>query len=56
MHSSCKFVPTCSSYTKESIERFGVIKGGYLGIKRILRCNPFNVGGYDPVKEKYEKN
>ena len=56
IHSSCKFVPTCSSYTKESIERFGVIKGGYLGIKRILRCNPFNIGGYDPVKEKYEKN
>ena len=45
----CKFTPTCSQYCKEAILKYGVIKGGYLGIKRILRCNPWNDGGYDPV-------
>ena len=45
----CKFYPTCSEYTKQAIEKYGVIKGIYLGIKRILRCNPFSKGGYDPV-------
>ena len=46
----CKFYPTCSEYTKQSIEKYGALKGSYLGIKRILRCNPFSKGGYDPVK------
>ncbi len=46
----CKFYPTCSDYTKQSIEKYGVIKGVFLGIKRILRCNPFSKGGYDPLK------
>lgn len=47
----CIFVPTCSQYAMEAISRYGVLKGGYLAIKRILRCNPFNKnGGYDPVK------
>lgn len=46
---SCRFTPTCSQYTYEAVERYGVVKGGWLGIKRIVRCNPFNPGGYDPV-------
>lgn len=46
----CKFYPTCSEYTKQAIKKYGSFKGLYLGIKRILRCNPFSKGGYDPVK------
>ena len=45
----CRFHPTCSSYTYEAIEKYGVIKGSWLGLKRIVRCNPFNPGGIDPV-------
>ncbi|HHJ07160.1 MAG TPA: membrane protein insertion efficiency factor YidD [Anaerolineae bacterium] len=46
---SCRFYPTCSQYTFEAIEKYGFIKGGWLGVKRISRCHPFNPGGYDPV-------
>ena len=47
----CIFVPTCSQYAVEAITKYGVLKGGFLSIMRILRCNPFNKnGGYDPVK------
>ena len=46
----CKFYPTCSEYMKQAILKYGIIKGGFLGIKRILKCNPFSKGGYDPVK------
>ena len=46
----CKYEPTCSEYMKQAILKYGCIKGVYLGIKRILRCNPFSKGGYDPLK------
>jgi putative membrane protein insertion efficiency factor len=47
---SCKYSPTCSQYTIEAVERYGVLKGGFLGAWRLLRCNPFSKGGFDPVK------
>ena len=47
---NCKFYPTCSEYTLQAIEKYGSLKGSFLGIKRILRCNPFSKGGYDPLK------
>ena len=46
---SCRFEPSCSHYTYEAIEKYWLIKGSWLGAKRIVRCNPFNPGGYDPV-------
>lgn len=46
---SCRFEPSCSHYTYQAIDKYGLIKGSWLGFKRILRCNPFNPGGYDPV-------
>ena len=46
----CKYYPTCSEYTKQAIVKYGVIKGCILGGYRILRCNPFSKGGYDPLK------
>lgn len=45
----CRFLPTCSQYAYEAISRYGVLKGGALSLWRILRCNPFGKGGYDPV-------
>ncbi len=48
----CKFIPTCSNYAIEALERFGFFKGTILTVWRILRCNPFSKGGYDPVPEK----
>ncbi|GGM37645.1 putative membrane protein insertion efficiency factor [Paraliobacillus quinghaiensis] len=53
---SCRFYPTCSHYGMEAIQRFGAVKGGYLTIKRILKCQPFHSGGFDPVPEKHKKN
>ena len=48
-YSSCKYYPTCSTYALEAVEKYGALKGGALSIWRILRCNPFSKGGYDPV-------
>ena len=45
----CRFQPTCSVYAMQAIEKYGALKGGWLAVKRILRCNPFHPGGYDPV-------
>ncbi|MFR5263464.1 MAG: membrane protein insertion efficiency factor YidD [Christensenellales bacterium] len=47
---TCRFYPTCSTYFIQALEKYGLIKGTYLGIKRILRCHPWNPGGYDPLK------
>ena len=47
---NCKFYPTCSEYTKQAIIKYGAFKGSIIGFYRILRCNPFSKGGYDPLK------
>ena len=46
---TCRFVPTCSQYAYEAIEKYGAFRGGFMALWRSLRCNPFNPGGYDPV-------
>jgi putative membrane protein insertion efficiency factor len=48
---SCRFRPTCSAYAITSIERFGVVKGGWLALKRVGRCHPWSPGGFDPVPD-----
>ena len=48
---SCRYTPTCSAYTYLAIEKYGAFIGSFIGLWRILRCNPFSKGGYDPVKE-----
>jgi len=53
-HSKCKYYPTCSNYAKEAIEIHGSLKGIFLTVKRILRCNPFSKGGVDLVPNKFK--
>ena len=60
-HKVCRFYPTCSEYMIIAINEYGVFKGIYLGVFRVIRCNPFSKGGYDPVpinrkRLKYEKD
>jgi uncharacterized protein len=47
---ACRFQPTCSEYASQAVEKYGAVRGTWMGIKRILRCQPFCKGGYDPVK------
>lgn len=51
---SCRFIPSCSNYAWEAVEKLGAVKGGLLALKRLLRCHPFHRGGYDPVKAETE--
>ena len=46
---TCRFSPTCSEYSLQAIEKYGSLKGGFMAIKRILRCNPWSKGGFDPL-------
>lgn len=47
---ACRFTPTCSEYAYDAIKKYGISEGGLMGVKRVLRCQPFSKGGYDPVK------
>lgn len=49
---TCRFSPTCSQYTKESIKKFGAVNGIILGIKRLTKCHPLNKGGFDPIPQR----
>lgn len=49
----CRFYPSCSQYTYQAIARFGLLRGGLLGLWRLLRCQPFSAGGYDPLPQKF---
>jgi hypothetical protein len=48
--SACRFYPTCSEYAMEAVSRYGVVRGAWLSVRRLLRCHPFHAGGFDPVR------
>jgi putative membrane protein insertion efficiency factor len=50
---ACRFVPTCSEYAQEAVERYGALRGVWMGLMRLLRCHPFSGGGYDPVERHH---
>lgn len=54
-HDSCRHIPTCSNYAIEAISEYGIIKGSYFSIKRILRCHPWGTSGYDPLIKREKK-
>lgn len=51
MGANCRYRPTCSSYARQAVDKFGVVKGGWLAMRRLGRCHPFHAGGYDPVPQ-----
>ena len=55
-HSACRYTPTCSNYAIEALQKYGTIKGGYIALRRIFRCNPWGSFGYDPVPNLRRKN
>lgn len=52
----CRFLPTCSAYAVESLRRYGVMRGGWMAVRRVLRCHPWNPGGLDPVPDRSPDN
>jgi putative membrane protein insertion efficiency factor len=53
---NCRFHPTCSAYALEAVEKYGALKGGYLSVRRIIKCHPFHPGGFDPVPDAPQPN